>query len=139
VQKDEVQGKAICMSGPGQNDPIGAAIELHLQIAGELMAARQAAAFMPALSNADVIARLDLILAKLNMPAVPPSEQLWTLAEIAEYFHRHVETVRESMACLPGFPLAINLPGRGAGRGKPLYRAAEVIQWAVSYQEQRHR
>ena len=86
------------------------------------------------LSNADVIARLDLILAKLGAGAVPLADQLWTLADIARYLYRHVETVRESMSCFPDFPAAISLPGRGSGRGKLLYRAGEVVAWAASYQ-----
>jgi hypothetical protein len=117
--------------------PIAAAIELHLQIAGELIAATRQADGLPILGNAEVIARLDLILAKLETAAVPLADQLWTLTEIAHYFRRHVVTVRESMACRPDFPAAISLPGRGGGRGKLLYRAGEIVEWAASYQEQR--
>lgn len=69
--------------------------------------------------------------------AVPVESQVWTLAKVAAYLGRHVETVRESMACLPGFPPAIHLPGRGTGRGKALYNAGEVIKWAHSYREKR--
>lgn len=117
------------------SDAIGAAIQHHLQIAGELMAAvRQRSNVTPS-SDADVIARLDLILAKIGSPAVPLADQLWTLTEIAHYLHRHVETVRESMSCLPDFPAAISLPGRGSGRGKLLYCAGEIVEWAISYQQ----
>lgn len=101
------------------------------------MASRKRRSDLVPASDADVIARLDLILSKLGTPAVPLADQLWTLAEIAHYLHRHVETVRESMSCLPDFPAAISLPGRGIGRGKLLYRAGEIVEWALSYQEKR--
>jgi hypothetical protein len=67
--------------------------------------------------------------------AVPLDQQVWTLTRVAKYLGRHVETVRESMACLPSFPRAIHLPGRGEGRGKALYNAGEIIKWAHSYRE----
>ena len=69
--------------------------------------------------------------------AVPLEWQLWPLARVAAYLGRHVETVRESMACLPNFPPAIHLPGRGSGRGKALYNAREIVQWAHSYRQKR--
>ena len=69
--------------------------------------------------------------------AVPLDAQVWTLARVAAYLGRHVETVRESMACLPGFPPAIHLPGRGGGRGKALYNAGEVVKWTHSYRQKR--
>lgn len=87
--------------------------------------------------EAEIIARLDLVLAKLDRPAVELADQLWTLAQVADYLGRHVVTVRESMACLPTFPAPIHLPGRGVGRGKALYEAGEVIAWAKSYKEKR--
>jgi hypothetical protein len=72
-----------------------------------------------------------------RLTSVPLDSQVWTLAKVAAYLGRHVETVRESMACLPGFPAAIHLPGRGGGRGKALYNAGEVVKWAHSYREKR--
>lgn len=74
---------------------------------------------------------------RLGPSSVPLDAQVWTLAQVAEYLGRHVVTVRESMACLPSFPAAIHLPGRGAGRGKALYNAGEVVKWAHSYREKR--
>ena len=119
-------------------DPVAAAIAHHLKIAGELMTATRNAKGEPSLSNVDVIARLDLILAKLEEPAVPVEHRLWDIRELADYLHRHPETAR-SMTALPDFPMAISLPGRGAGRGKLLYRATEIVAWAASYQEKRRR
>lgn len=117
------------------NDSVASAIAQHLKEAAALMAAQSTSSAGGSINEAEIIARLDLILMKLDAPVVPLEQQLWTLAEVAAYFGRHVVTVRESMACLPSFPPAIHLPGRGAGRGKALYNAGEVIEWAKTYQE----
>lgn len=119
-------------------EAVASAIAQHLHTAASLMAAKSRVSDGLSTNEAEIIARLDLILAKLDCPAVPLSEQLWTLTEIAHYLHRHVATVSQSMACHPSFPPAIRLPGRGA-RGKPLYKAIEVIEWAKSYQEKRRK
>lgn len=86
----------------------------------------------------DLIERLaDAVAQRVGAGSIPLDSQVWTLSQVATYLGRHVETVRESMACLPGFPPAIHLPGRGSGRGKALYNAGEVVRWAHSYREKR--
>lgn len=121
------------------NDSVATAIARHLKEAAALMAAQNTAAEGESIIDAEIIARLDLILAKLDTPVVPLEKQLWTLADVAAYFGRHVVTVRESMAFLTSFPAAIHLPGRGAGRGKALYNAGDVIAWAASFKETRRK
>lgn len=81
----------------------------------------------------ELLQRLEAVLERLNQPAVPLSEQLWDMAAVAKYFHRNVQVVRESMACLPSFPKAIRLPSKG--RAHPLYNAGEVVAWAMKHRE----
>lgn len=86
----------------------------------------------------ELIERLaEAVAQRVGPNSIPLEAQVWTLAQVAHYLGRHVETVRESMACLPGFPSAIHLPGRGTGRGKALYNAGEIVKWAHSYREKR--
>jgi hypothetical protein len=81
----------------------------------------------------DLAARLEAAIEKLERPAVPLADQLWTIAQVATYLHRNAKSVRETMICLPNFPKAIRLPSKG--RGRPLYNAAEVVEWARRYRE----
>lgn len=119
------------------NDGVASAIARHLKEAAALMAAQSAPSAGGSINEAQIIARLDLILAKLDAPQIPLDDQLWTLADVANYLRKHVETVRETMACLPNFPAAIRLPARGGVRGRALYNAGEVIEWAASFKEKR--
>jgi hypothetical protein len=81
----------------------------------------------------ELLERLEAVVKRLDGPIVPLSEQLWDLAQVAHYFHRNPQVVRESMTCLPSFPKAIRLPSKG--RAHPLYNAAEVIEWAKKHRE----
>lgn len=85
----------------------------------------------------EMIEKLADAVAQRLAPSVPLDLQVWSLAQVAKYLGKHVETVRETMACLPGFPAAIRLPARGGARGHALYNAGEVITWAHSYREKR--
>lgn len=118
-------------------DPVAEAIAHHLKVAGDLISATRQAEGAPALNNAEIVARLDLILAKLAGPQVTLSEQLWDLEQISTYLHRNKQVVRQTMASLPSFPKAIRLPSEG--RAQPLYKASEIIEWAASFQEKRRR
>ena len=75
-------------------------------------------------------AKLDAILALLEQPAVPLADRLWDHGDVARYFRRNPQVVRESITCVPSFPKAIRLPSKG--RAQPLYKAGEVIAWAMS-------
>ena len=79
--------------------------------------------------------KLDAILALLDRPAVPIADQLWDTADVARYFKRNPQVVRESMTCLHSFPKAIRLPSKG--KAHPLYKAGEVIAWAMLHKEKR--
>lgn len=116
-------------------ESVASAIALHLQKAATLMASQSTSSDGGSINEAEIIARLDLILAKLDIPSRHLDDQLWTLADVAHYLRKHVETVREAMSYLPNFPAAIRLPSRGGARGHALYNAGEVIEWAKSYQE----
>lgn len=80
-------------------------------------------------------AKLDAILALLEQPAVPLADQLWDHSDVARYFKRNPQVVRESITCVPSFPKAIRLPSKG--RAHPLYKAGEVVAWAMSQRGQR--
>ncbi|MFM9434539.1 hypothetical protein ACFDR9_001598 [Janthinobacterium sp. CG_23.3] len=81
-----------------------------------------------------LIDRLAVALAARVASALPVAIDLWDIATIALYLKREPGTVREQMACLPGFPKAIRLP-TSKGRAQPLYNAKEVIAWAQSYRD----
>jgi hypothetical protein len=86
----------------------------------------------------ELIERLaDAVAQRLEPSSIPLEHQVWSLAKVATYLGKHVETVRETMACLPSFPPAIRLPARNGARSHALYNAAEVIKWAHSYREKR--
>lgn len=85
------------------------------------------------LSAESVIERLADAVAQRIKPTFPLTIELWDLATVAQYFRRDPRAVRQTLACLPSFPKAIRLPtGRVA---HPLYKAAEIIQWAKKHQE----
>jgi len=67
--------------------------------------------------------------------AIPIEVDLWSSDEIAAYLKRDRRQVMERIVALPDFPKAIRLPASGGGRSQPLWKAAEVIEWATSYQE----
>lgn len=121
------------------NDSVASAIAQHLKEAAALMAAHSTPSAGGSINEAEIIARLDLILMKLDVPVVPLEQQLWTLADIACYFQKHTQTVRDSMACLPSFPPAIRLPAKNNARSHPLYNAGEIVKWAESFKDKRRK
>lgn len=77
--------------------------------------------------------RIEVLLEKLEQKAVPLSEQLWDTSDVARYFKRNPQVVRETITCQPSFPKAIRLPSKG--KAHPLYNAGEVVEWAKRYRE----
>lgn len=73
----------------------------------------------------------------VGRPQIPVQIDLWSKDEIAAYLKLRPRTVRERTTKLPGFPQAIYLPTSGKGRGHPLWKAKEVIDWALKHQERR--
>lgn len=68
-------------------------------------------------------------------PRIPITVDLWSVREIAAYLKRSEAVVRERIVTLPGFPQAIRLPSQGNGRGQPLWKARQVIEWVEKHQE----
>ena len=66
----------------------------------------------------DIIEDLAAAIARHTVRRIPLAVDLWSTAEIADY---------------PDFPPAVRLPGKGARRGHPRYKAADVIKWAESW------
>lgn len=85
----------------------------------------------------DIIEQLAAALAGRIASQIPVDVDLWDSAHIASYLKRSPQVVAERIVCLPGFPQAIRLPTAGKGRGQPLWRAAEVIEWVGKHQEKR--
>lgn len=83
----------------------------------------------------ELIQRLAAALAAQLQPPIPVSIDLWDVATIARVLKRSESQVRNRLICLPDFPKAIRLPVEGGGRGKPLYRAVEVLRWVGKYQD----
>jgi hypothetical protein len=87
------------------------------------------------MSEAELIQQMAAAVAQHLQPAIPVSVDLWDVATIARVLKRSESQVRNRLICLPDFPKAIRLPVEGGGRGKPLYRANEVLEWTRRYQE----
>jgi hypothetical protein len=87
------------------------------------------------MSEIELVTKLAAALAERLRPAIPISIDLWDTATIAQYLKRDTDAVRERVCCLPDFPKAIRLPTGQSGRGRPLYKAAEVIAWCEKYRE----
>lgn len=119
------------------NDSVATAIAQHLNEAAALIASQRASTAGGSMNEGEIIARLDLILAKLDRPAVPLSEQLWDTKHIALYLKRSPDNVRKEIVCLPSFPCPIRLPVHG--KAQALYKAREVILWTESLQETRRK
>lgn len=66
---------------------------------------------------------------------IPFAVDLWSAAEVALYLKVTPRQVGDRYAKQEDFPRAIRLPTRGARRGHPLYRAADIVKWAEKYME----
>jgi len=87
------------------------------------------------MSENDLIQQMAAALAQHLQPAIPVQIDMWDVATIARVLKRSETQVRNRMICLPDFPKAIRLPVVGGGRGQPLFRASEVLEWAGKYQD----
>jgi hypothetical protein len=83
----------------------------------------------------DLIQQMAAAVAQHLQPAIPVQIDMWDVATIARVMKRSETQVRNRMICLPDFPKAIRLPVVGGGRGQPLFRASEVLEWAGKYQD----
>ncbi|SET61196.1 hypothetical protein SAMN05216412_11032 [Nitrosospira multiformis] len=83
---------------------------------------------MQTISNEE---RLFQILERIEQKLSPPALAkiaLWNTDDIAVSLRRDRGTVMGRVVCLPSFPKAIRLPSATGGRGRPLWKAAEVIR-----------
>lgn len=87
------------------------------------------------MSENELIQQMAAAVAQHLQPAIPVQIDLWDVATIARVLKRSESQVRNRLICLPDFPKAIRLPVDGGGRGKPLYRANEVLEWTRKYQD----
>ena len=87
------------------------------------------------MSENELIQQMAAAVAQHLQPAIPVNVDLWDVATIARVLKRSESQVRNRLICLPDFPKAIRLPVEGGGRGKPLYRANEVLDWTRKYQD----
>lgn len=87
----------------------------------------------------------NLILARIleavavTKPHIPLTIDLWGGDEVAQFLKRDRRTTMERIVVMPTFPRAIRLPTISGGKGQPLWKAAEVVAWADSYQEAERR
>jgi hypothetical protein len=84
--------------------------------------------------EANVIEEIAAAIVGRIAPPIPLDVDLWSATEIGAYLKRDSRQVLERYAPLPGFPKAIRLPSPG-GRGQPLWKAIEIIEWATKHQE----
>jgi hypothetical protein len=125
----EMQSKA--------TEAVANAIAQYLHATAALMATKAANNAGVPINDAEIIARLDRILAKLEEPAVPLLDQLWGTTQIGTYLRRSADNVRKEIVCLPSFPRPIRLPVHG--KAQALYKAREVIRWVESHQEKKRK
>lgn len=90
------------------------------------------------MSEADLIERLAVAVAKHMQPVVPLSIRLWSTEAIATYLQRPTQVVRERVVCMPGFPRPIRLPAVSGGKAiaHPRWKASEVIAWVESHRDE---
>lgn len=69
--------------------------------------------------------------------AIPVEIDLWDAQSVGAYLKVEKEQVLARYAPLPDFPNAIRLPSPTGGRGRPRWKAREVVAWAEKYQEKR--
>lgn len=74
---------------------------------------------------------------KEGVEQVPMDYRLWTTRQIADYMRRTERQVAERTVYLPGFPKSIRLPTESGSKGRPLWKAREVIEWVEKHQERR--
>lgn len=82
-----------------------------------------------------LIEQLAAAVAEHIKPSIPVALDLWSAKEIAAYLKRSERQVTERYAALPSFPKAIRLPVLDGGRGQPLWRAKEIMDWAQRFQD----
>lgn len=75
----------------------------------------------------------------LKRPQIPLDVALWNPSDVAAYLCCSESQVLERYACRLDFPRAIRLPVESKGRGRPKWKACEVIEWAERYQEPKRR
>lgn len=71
-----------------------------------------------------------------DMSVVPFEYRLWNMTDIAAYLRISPHTAGERVVNLPRFPTAIRIPALDESGSKSnwLWKAAEVIEWAMGYQ-----
>lgn len=70
-------------------------------------------------------------------PPVPFDKQLWNAKQCAKYMNKSYSRFMQNYAPHPTFPRRINLPIKSGGSSGPLWRAKEVVDWVMKYQERR--
>lgn len=83
------------------------------------------------------IEKLGEVVAKNLPPPVPFDKQLWNSKECAAYLRKSVTVFMQHIAAHPSFPKRIRTPGTRGGESMPLWRAAEVAEWAFKHQDKR--
>jgi hypothetical protein len=88
-------------------------------------------------AETDLIDRLAAAVAARLRPRIPIEYDMWDIATIADCLKCSEAQVRERLAPQPDFPKAVRLPTATGGRGQARYRATEVINWMMKYQDKR--
>lgn len=83
-------------------------------------------------ADGDLIERLAAAISRHVQPRIPISHDLWSAKEVAAYLKITPEYFLTIEPKLKDFPCQIRL-AMGTRRGHPLYKAAEVIRWAMAH------
>lgn len=82
------------------------------------------------MDETELIYKLSKAIAAQIAPKVPFDKMLWSADDCAEYLRMDKKTFQQYYACHPHFPKRIHLE-RSEGRGKTLWKAQEIVDWAV--------
>lgn len=85
-----------------------------------------------AVSNEQVFAKLCELEALLKeRPLNEDSRELWTLKQVADYFHCTPEHASRCIVKDPRFPAAVDVLGRTGGESRNLYISGEVVKFCL--------
>lgn len=85
-----------------------------------------------AVSNEQVFAKLCDLEALLKARTLnEDSRELWTLKQVAAYFHCTPEHASRCIVSDPRFPAAVDVLGRTGGESRNLYISGEVVKFCL--------
>lgn len=79
----------------------------------------------------DLLTKLIQSISELAANPIPIDKRLWNADDCSQYLRIAKKTFQSYYAPHPKFPKRIELD-RSGGKSNPLWRAGDVIEWAIS-------